>query len=303
MSNPKSVDRVLLRHLSGTRSGVSVQRLQSLASKDIPGLTRRRFVNSVGRLVKAGNATKAGPHRLKSIRKAQAPKKKAGVPKLAKPKKALYSPGVCKGVVDAGFILASDYEVVRDPGVDRHTVSSIEQVWDVMLNHRDLGRGIDKFFAMQLLQPKIKPAGPDEDIVLLMRHGRTGTHGVLHVKNFAHMKTAKAAFQERAQAKAGLKFVVVVKSDEPEATNATWQYFVDDGVDNKTTGWYNYEPEASRIVESIHREWLLNPHLDVRRVQSGKFAYHVDFGTMTQTNVTHDDRKQRSIRRSMKVEQ
>jgi len=79
-----------------------------------------------------------------------------------------------------------------------------------------------------------------------------------------------------------------------------WQYYVDDGVDGKAVGWYDYFQDAADIVEGVYSEWQRNPGggLDVRCVQSGFFCYRVDFNTMQQTNVTHPNRTQRKIRRN-----
>ena len=74
-----------------------------------------------------------------------------------------------------------------------------------------------------------------------------------------------------------------------------WQYYVDDFVDGKATGWYNYVESAANTVEGVYSEWRVNDWLDVRCVQSGYFQYRVDFNTMTQTNLRTN--KCRRIRR------
>lgn len=79
--------------------------------------------------------------------------------------------------------------------------------------------------------------------------------------------------------------------------NAKWQYWVDDGVDGKTDNWYNYENEASDVVEQLHHEWTFSAHLCRRVVASGVWEYLVDLSRMTQTNIKHAARKQRHIRR------
>merc|ERR1712187_546884 len=79
-----------------------------------------------------------------------------------------------------------------------------------------------------------------------------------------------------------------------------WQYWVDDGVDGKRVGWYDYFKEAAEVVEGTYQDFLNNPdrNFDVRSVQSGHFCYHVDLKEMKQTNVTHSNRTQRKIRRN-----
>jgi hypothetical protein len=57
-----------------------------------------------------------------------------------------------------------------------------------------------------------------------------------------------------------------------------WQYW-----DN---GWYNYDKEASNLVEATYQEYLKNPGItDVRAVKSGEWTYQVDFRQMLQTNI------------------
>lgn len=306
------VDRAVLQCLRDNKhTDVSRQRLQSLACTAIPGLTPRRFANSLSRLLATGKVKKSTPHRLRCTALGRRPKpvkkpvKKSGKKTIKKPvkttskvsprpakKRGQYTPSACKGLVDSGFNLATSYTVLRT------NISGSEQLWDAMFVQRDLARGIDKYFAMQLLVPK---QGETQivDVILLTRWGRTGTSGTLHTTTYdpLSLDKAQADFQKKSREKTGSNFVNVVRNEQPDATDVIWQYYVDDGVDNKATGWYDYDTGASRIVENIYREHQLNPQMDVRRVQSGKFAYHVDFGTLTQTNVTHDDHKQRCIRR------
>lgn len=55
-----------------------------------------------------------------------------------------------------------------------------------------------------------------------------------------------------------------------------WQYYVDDGVDGKPNGWYDYATEASDVVEGVHDTYLVNPaNYNIRCVQSGHFMYQV----------------------------
>lgn len=108
--------------------------------------------------------------------------------------------------------------------------------------------------------------------------------------------------------------------DSGAATLVQWQYYVDDHVDGKATGWYNYEHDASIVVENLHAEWLrlgddfikTVPHHDTQaaprpgvHVQSGQFTYFVNFvpdpgsGLMQQTNVDHTNHTQRNVRRQV----
>lgn len=69
-----------------------------------------------------------------------------------------------------------------------------------------------------------------------------------------------------------------------------WQYY-----DN---GWYDYDPDASEIVEQQYQSWLKNPgDFDVRSVHSGHFHYMVDFRQMKQQNIEHENHTIRDVRR------
>jgi len=79
------------------------------------------------------------------------------------------------------------------------------------------------------------------------------------------------------------------KKNEPTVWH--WQYY-------HNPSWYNYEPEASKVVEEVYQEYLKNPYAtDIRDVKSGEWNYLVDFGQMQQTNVGHAARTVRDIRR------
>lgn len=49
-----------------------------------------------------------------------------------------------------------------------------------------------------------------------------------------------------------------------------WQYWVDDGVDGKADGWYDYDEPASAVVEQLNSEFLANPLYFQRVVASGE---------------------------------
>ena len=34
----------------------------------------------------------------------------------------------------------------------------------------------------------------------------------------------------------------------------TWQYWVDDGVNGKADGWYDYDDDGALVVEQLHAE-------------------------------------------------
>eukprot|EP00435_Cladocopium_sp_Y103_P018997 s1900_g4.t1 len=74
-----------------------------------------------------------------------------------------------------------------------------------------------------------------------------------------------------------------------------WQYWVDDRVDGKADGWYDYKADAWQRVSSAYSEWLKDGTVAEMVVRSGVFHYMVCFGEMTQTNQSTG--KNRRIRR------
>lgn len=172
----------------------------------------------------------------------------------------------------------------------------------------------DKFIVMQSLT---NAAGTDH--YFCWRWGRTGTIGSVMVETCTSADAAKASLAKKFHEKTKNNYATVaagtfthiegcydlVRNPTQPATGTNtsggclWQYWVDDRVDGKIDGWYDYTAEAAQMVENVHCEWVNNSSLDVRCVQSGTFCYRVDFNTMQQTNVTHPGRKQRYIRRNV----
>merc|ERR1712048_1343935 len=79
---------------------------------------------------------------------------------------------------------------------------------------------------------------------------------------------------------------------------ASWEYYINDGVDGKKDGWYPYEPSASDDVEVLHAQHVANARESrtaTRVVASGYFSYRVDLKNMTQQNTRTG--KVREIRR------
>jgi hypothetical protein len=121
-------------------------------------------------------------------------------------------------------------------------------------------------------------------------------------------EVTKRSRKERNQLGAKTAFVAPAEADcsaskagkytlSDAAAKGKWQYYVDDGVDGKADGWYDYFESAVDIVEGAYSEWKRNPMLHMCCVQSGAFSYMVDFDRMTQTNVSYPSRKMRQIRR------
>lgn len=82
--------------------------------------------------------------------------------------------------------------------------------------------------------------------------------------------------------------------------NAIWQYFDNNKLINTPTldGWYDYDPEASDIVEDAWQKYIVNRGMnDVRSVKSGEWEYMVDFMNWKQQNIIHSAHTKRNIRR------
>ncbi|KAJ3214445.1 Protein mono-ADP-ribosyltransferase parp4 [Clydaea vesicula] len=78
--------------------------------------------------------------------------------------------------------------------------------------------------------------------------------------------------------------------NESKGRGVIWQYYVGDGVDGKSDGWYNYDEDASDIVEGIYQAYSLNTemqdYLTNRIVESGNFSYAVDLLQKKQRNLS-----------------
>lgn len=186
--------------------------------------------------------------------------------------------------------------------------------WDCMLVRRDLRINMDRFYAMQILKTQ---GSPGSGVLLFRRYGRTGQRGRVMHTEVPNLERAKRLFKGRFRSKTGYAWGDAAPTSPPpgvyrslnrtyapqgpsvgsDPQAVTWQYWVDDNVDGKSVGWYDYEVGASRIVENIHTEWLNNSDFSVRSVKSGEFCYHVDFNAMTQTNVVLPSGTVRRIRR------
>jgi len=73
-----------------------------------------------------------------------------------------------------------------------------------------------------------------------------------------------------------------------------WQY--------QHGGWHDYDEEANKMVEAIYQSWLKDPGVDIRTVKSGHWNYMIDFNTMKQTNIEHENHTERGIRRVASTE-
>lgn len=210
------------------------------------------------------------------------------------------------GIVDPASGIAGSIYVAksgRGRGVVKH-------VHDAMLVLVDIAKHHDKFIVLQLISAD---AG---GYVLYERWGRTGTAGQSLLNSFPadSLLNARRKFESKFLQKTGLewesrtvqpipgkyRFVTqdfAVKHQFLNVQTGRWQYWVSDFVDGKPTGWYDYTSTGNVFAEQLYLEFLSNPWLNQRVVQSGQFAYLVDLQTMTQTNIVHSNHTTRHIRR------
>lgn len=184
-------------------------------------------------------------------------------------------------------------------------------IYDVMLVLFDKALHHDKFIVLQLIGEESA-----NQWKLYERWGRTGTSGTSLTTTFDEDKLEEAleAFRTKFTQKTGLeweergedpvqgKYRFVMQDFERKAEMtvsdvARWQYWVDDGVDGKVTGWYDYDASGNVLAEQLYMEFQNNPWLIERVVASGMYSYLVNLQTMTQTNIVHATHTCRHIRR------
>ena len=180
---------------------------------------------------------------------------------------------------------------------------------DCMLVQLDTSGLIDNFYILQLIQS-------DEDkYVVFRRRGRTGFVGCYDMEDFDDEIKAIEYFEGIFKEMTGLdwankssattvstrnKYQLITQNFVEKSlgyNGATWQYWVADGVDGKAPAWYDYDTAAGRCVEQLYQEYILNSQLRYRVVKSGYWTYSIDLLQMTQTNVQHQNRTMRRIRR------
>jgi len=186
-------------------------------------------------------------------------------------------------------------------------------VYDAMLNLRNAKENIDKFYILQVLKS-------NKGFLFYTRWGRTGARGqTKSVGPYRDHKSAVEQFEKKFKEKTGVawraknsllgksnpnskKYSILRITYSPPSKNVTWQYLMDDGVDGKSDGWYDYSKSGSAEVEKVWQQHQANAsaNLGIRHVQSGYFVYEVDFRKMQQTNVSLHTRKRRRIRRFIK---
>ena len=187
--------------------------------------------------------------------------------------------------------------------------AGVDIVHDIMLVMVDPPKHIDKYYILQLIDAS-------DNYHIYQRWGRTGTSGTSLTVSFRknQLNEAQEQFDNKFHEKTGLSFDQ--RYDEPlpgkycyiqqdfsakaqlvQGHTSQWQYWVDDGVNGKATGWYDYDPNASFLVEQLYADYTQNSVISVRIVQSGVYTYLVNLATMTQQNIVHPNLKIRKIRR------
>lgn len=79
-----------------------------------------------------------------------------------------------------------------------------------------------------------------------------------------------------------------------------WQYWVDDGVDGKSTDWYDYDEHSWKLVDDTYGQWLEDGSVFELSVKS-RWEYKVNFASMTQQNTS--TKKVRRIQRLVITEE
>jgi len=176
---------------------------------------------------------------------------------------------------------------------------------DAMLAFVDPSKNTDKFYILQIITRVT-------NCVVYTRWGRTGDVGQSLHQDFDKVDDAIKCFKNKFEEKTGLiwenrgnsmignKYRYIKQNFDDKRNgyeSAKWQYWVDDGVDGKAVDWYNYSASGSIQVEQLYQEHILNGNLSNRLVESGYFMYSVNLVQMTQTNMKHQKRTTRRIRR------
>ena len=133
-------------------------------------------------------------------------------------------------------------------------------IFDVMLIQVNIQMNTDKFYILQL----IRDGADIDNCFVFFRWGRTGTKGQHKldgpfplgdaIKNFESKFLEKTGnnWNDRKNFKVLPKKYNMVNIDYSKKllsaqslTKAKWEYYVDDFVDGKATGWYEFTSEGS----------------------------------------------------------
>lgn len=135
---------------------------------------------------------------------------------------------------------------------------------DAIMVMQDAAKRMDKFYVLQMIELDRK--GDDgSQYEVFQRWGRTGTARQGLNQNFDEMDKAVDAYmskflektslqwdQREANARIAGHYVFIKQNFIAKATgyaNMMWQYWVDDGVDGKQEGWYDYTSSGAVTTE------------------------------------------------------
>jgi len=199
---------------------------------------------------------------------------------------------------------ATSVHVIAQSGLSGEVYRAGSVVYEANLAVVHIDSDTDKYYKIQIVR------ADDSKFHLVEASGRTGTRGECAVKSFDTVEEAIAAFEAVFLEKAGAAWserdtytaeegkYSLAKKDHNRVQKGTvmWKYYMDNGVDGKSNGWYDYAKEASEHVEATFQEFKMNKAwLTVRSIKSGHYSYHVNFSSLSQTNLS--TKKTRKIQR------
>ncbi|OQR81740.1 hypothetical protein THRCLA_11453 [Thraustotheca clavata] len=201
-----------------------------------------------------------------------------------------------QGTVAVGLVDSVATQKLQARRVIHHALVTTATLVDVNLDENQ-----DSFCILQIIKK-----GNTTDHFFFSRSGSTGTEGEASLDGPLTYEAAFEAFKNVFLEKTGVNYdpqTPFERQDgkfdllKPASFSApgTWEYFIDDGVDGKATGWHPYTDDGSERTEFLWQTLQSNQGYTKRIVQSGHFSYVIDLIHMTQTNIQTN--KQRSIRR------
>jgi hypothetical protein len=182
--------------------------------------------------------------------------------------------------------------------------------YDASLVNLDIEKNSDEFCILQLVKDK-----DNDSIYTVVRTGHTGSEGSVSVSLSPNPTAAVKLFEEEFMNKTGNpwknrqsfkkkvgKFDMLKLDNTRRRQNLErvskplWEYYMDDHVDGKSTGWYPYTEEGAMTTEELYETYITNSSYPHRVVKSGYYSYYVDLENMTQKNSSTN--KTRYIRRT-----
>ncbi|KAF0735777.1 hypothetical protein Ae201684P_021606 [Aphanomyces euteiches] len=162
----------------------------------------------------------------------------------------------------------------------------------------NLADNMDEFFNMQAVFSI-------DGFFVSTKWGHTGTNGQSKLEGpmmtleeattkfytLFHEKTGNLWSNRKSFVKMDGKYDLLNSTSATQASGP-WEYYMDDFVDGKATGWYPYTAEGTTQTELLYQTHLTNSAYNRRIVQSGYFKYCIDLDEMTQTNIKTNKRRQ-----------